>query len=310
MAGCPGGNCLRSHVDLIETLSALTMITKAGVPSNKIIVGLTSYGRQFKMTDPSCTHANCTYVGPQSKATPGRCTDVPDYISNAEIKEIIQKNPTAKVFNTGGSSKYMTYDGNWVSYMDDKDKIERTNLWKGMNFGGVVDWAIDLNSFDHDSLIRPPTQLSGVSKSPTSGMRRGGPQLGGTDGIEKVSCYQDDTWKSVDCTTRGIPESARIPPSEAWLDVKGDAAWCATVANWYKVKSDGTSFPKAISDFLNGPDQFRCDALETNNGCSGTLTCLGPEKATGAAMQPLIRSLMNIHGVSDLESCCQRTILK
>lgn len=34
-SGCSKGNCLRSHVNLTETLNALSMITKAGVPSTK-----------------------------------------------------------------------------------------------------------------------------------------------------------------------------------------------------------------------------------------------------------------------------------
>jgi hypothetical protein len=38
--GCSEGNCLRDHVDLMETYSALTMITKAGVPSHKVTVGI------------------------------------------------------------------------------------------------------------------------------------------------------------------------------------------------------------------------------------------------------------------------------
>lgn len=45
--GCPAGNCLRSQVNSTETHTALSMITKAGVPSNKIVVGVTSYGRAF-----------------------------------------------------------------------------------------------------------------------------------------------------------------------------------------------------------------------------------------------------------------------
>jgi GH18 family chitinase len=43
--GCPSGNCLRSHVNETETKDALAMITKAGVPSGKIVVGVSSYGR-------------------------------------------------------------------------------------------------------------------------------------------------------------------------------------------------------------------------------------------------------------------------
>src|SRR5699024_5686162 len=47
--GCPNGNCLRSHVNMTETNYALAMITKAGVPTNKIAVGLARYGRSFEM---------------------------------------------------------------------------------------------------------------------------------------------------------------------------------------------------------------------------------------------------------------------
>ena len=47
--GCADGNCLRSHVNLTETINSLAMITKAGVPSNKVVVGVASYGRSFKM---------------------------------------------------------------------------------------------------------------------------------------------------------------------------------------------------------------------------------------------------------------------
>lgn len=57
--GCPSydqdlGNCLRSHVNLTETLNALSMVTKAGVPSTMTIVGVSSYGRSFEMTTPGC----------------------------------------------------------------------------------------------------------------------------------------------------------------------------------------------------------------------------------------------------------------
>lgn len=36
-SGCPTGNCLRSHVNETETKDALSMITKAGVDSGKVV---------------------------------------------------------------------------------------------------------------------------------------------------------------------------------------------------------------------------------------------------------------------------------
>ena len=112
--GCPAGNCLRSHVNLTETTSALAMsmlqsphsyshpftqkqsnvfaaVTKAGVPSNKIYVGESSYGRSFKMAKAGCSGPMCTFLGDRlnSQAKKGRCTGTSGYISNAEIEEII-----------------------------------------------------------------------------------------------------------------------------------------------------------------------------------------------------------------------------
>lgn len=46
---------MRSHVNMTQTNSALSMITKAGMPSRKVIVGVTSYGRSFRMAQAGCT---------------------------------------------------------------------------------------------------------------------------------------------------------------------------------------------------------------------------------------------------------------
>jgi chitinase len=145
--GCPDGNCLRSHVNVTETILALSMITKAGVPSNKIITGVSSYGRSFKMTTAGCTGPMCTFTGPDSGAMPGRCTATAGYISNSEIKEIIATNPSAQTFIDGTWSNILVYnDTEWVAYLDDDAKITRTNLYKAYNMGGTVDWAIDLDA--------------------------------------------------------------------------------------------------------------------------------------------------------------------
>lgn len=38
------GNCLRSQVNLTETKQSFIMVLKAGVPGEKIFVGITGYG--------------------------------------------------------------------------------------------------------------------------------------------------------------------------------------------------------------------------------------------------------------------------
>jgi GH18 family chitinase len=59
---------------MTETEFALAMITKAGVPSNKVVVGVSSYGRAFQMTAKGCTGPMCTYTEPESRATPRKYT--------------------------------------------------------------------------------------------------------------------------------------------------------------------------------------------------------------------------------------------
>ncbi len=74
--GCAKGNCLRSHVNMTETMYSLSMITKAGVSTDKVYVGMAKYGRSFAMSDPSCKGPTCTFTCSytQSNAKPGQCT--------------------------------------------------------------------------------------------------------------------------------------------------------------------------------------------------------------------------------------------
>ncbi|KAI3341076.1 glycoside hydrolase superfamily [Ustulina deusta] len=97
--GCPEGNCLR--------------ITKAGVSSKKIVVGISSYGRSFKMTDPSCSGSSCTFGGTNTNSTakPGECTQTRGYLSNAEINRIIAAQPDSKHwYDNEVDADFLVYD--------------------------------------------------------------------------------------------------------------------------------------------------------------------------------------------------------
>lgn len=150
-SGCAQGNCLRSHVNLTETNYALAMITKAGVSSNKIVVGVSSYGRSFGMTDAGCTGNTCTYGGPNSTAIPGECTTTAGVISNAEIGFIIEANDTGTTtwYDTESNSNILVYnETQWVAFMDDTTKGSRTGYYRDLHFLGTVDWALDLQAFN------------------------------------------------------------------------------------------------------------------------------------------------------------------
>ncbi|KAM5350668.1 hypothetical protein ACJ41O_007173 [Fusarium nematophilum] len=159
ISGCPNGNCLRSHVNKTETLDSLAMITKAGVDPAKVIVGISSYGRSFRMANSQCTGPACKFTGSfsVSNAEAGVCTNSPGYLANAEIRQIIYdaKNKKAGVtakswYDASSDSDIVTFGTkgkgmtDWVAYMSESTKAKRTAWIKGLNFGGVIEWAVDL----------------------------------------------------------------------------------------------------------------------------------------------------------------------
>lgn len=125
------------------------MITKAGAPSNKVVVGVASYGRSFKMAQAGCDSEGCAFTGSAqvSNANPGRCTGVGGYIANAEIDEIIQTGNVNKKWTKEGSNIMVYNNTEWVAWMDDAMKISRSSFYDSYNFAGTTDWAVDLQKF-------------------------------------------------------------------------------------------------------------------------------------------------------------------
>ncbi|OJJ85483.1 uncharacterized protein ASPGLDRAFT_73421 [Aspergillus glaucus CBS 516.65] len=148
--GCDGSAGLRSHVNNTEILNSLSMITKAGVPNSKIVAGLASYGRSFGMVDPACFSPECKFTGPESTAMPGRCTETPGYIANAEIHEWLQGDQNITTYFDEVSRSTISYsaNGTWVAYTDENERNNRiTNWWYNRTVLGTSLWAMDLNEF-------------------------------------------------------------------------------------------------------------------------------------------------------------------
>jgi chitinase len=145
--GCPLGNCLCSHVNLTETYTALSMITKSGVGAYKVLVGTAMYGRAFEMTTVNCTDENCAYTGPASGATPGQCTQTVGILADAEIFGVIQEGGVNSYRDNTSFSDILVYnETQWVAYMYEGNKAHRADNYKSWNLGGTSEWAIDLAS--------------------------------------------------------------------------------------------------------------------------------------------------------------------
>ncbi|KAK1756786.1 hypothetical protein QBC47DRAFT_443416 [Echria macrotheca] len=170
--GCEAGNCLRSHVNKTETMYSLAMVTKAGVPANKIFVGVSSYGRSFKMADAKCRGPMCTFLGGRNKsqAKPGECTETAGYIADAEIRQIqaianagfSDADAYQSLYDSDSDSDIFIYNNDeWVAWMDTQTKQRRTDLYKPLGFAGTSDWAVDLQN-DYSSSDYNDTDWDGA----------------------------------------------------------------------------------------------------------------------------------------------------
>ncbi|POR39554.1 Killer toxin subunits alpha/beta [Tolypocladium paradoxum] len=270
LPGCDGVSCLRSHINITETVNSLSMITKAGVPSNKIVVGVASYGRSFQMTKAGCTGPQCGFTGPQSTAKEGRCTDTRGYISNAEIDEIIisgspggkRAGAVQQFTDDDSGSQILVYDDtNWVAYMDDGNKAARKAKWTGLNFAGTTDWAVDLATF--------------------------------TPGDNNPQC-----WLSKQCMSPGANDTSQ-KSTWRWDQLCTNEAWNAAMGYYNKSKgSDQQSFPRSISNFFHGPASMDCDVLATENGCHSFVQCIQGVN-TGPAGTFILNGFVSISNVSD-----------
>ncbi|OAL62501.1 hypothetical protein A7C99_7087 [Trichophyton rubrum] len=202
--------------NLTETRNALSMITKAGVPNNKIFVGESSYGRSFHMVQDGCWGPLCEFTGSrtQSDAQPGRCTKTAGYISFAEINEIIKRGDGVNVFHDDASNTdVMLYKGDYISYMTPVTKDTRRADWKDLNFAGSIDWAVDLQSFTSTDYESTPERAS-------SGMGciRGGDKTLDTGSLCEYSCYLGFCPESL-CTCLEMGPLRNLPKEHSGVNV-------------------------------------------------------------------------------------------
>ncbi|KAM7183708.1 hypothetical protein V8F20_012513 [Naviculisporaceae sp. PSN 640] len=227
--GCDNGKCLRSQVNLTETKLSLAMITKAGVPGRKVIVGVTSYGRTYKMASAGCWGPQCSYLGDRmnSPAKKGVCTGTGGYIADAEIGEIMGNKKRAgrvvtSFVDASSNSDILVYDNDeWVSYMSPATKKTRTNLYKSWGMGGTTDWATDLQQY-HD----PPAPAKSWDSFKQKALSGENPK-------------EDDTrtgnWTNINCEDEFVVHEKDYSPADLWKGLGADDAWVDVKRIWTEI---------------------------------------------------------------------------
>ncbi|KAL5911482.1 hypothetical protein ACKVV7_010067 [Pyricularia oryzae] len=248
------------------------MITKAGVPSNKVLVGVSSYGRSFQMADPSCTGPNCRYTGDRSTsfARKGECTDTAGYISNAEIKAIGGNT----WLDVESNSNIMVSGDLWIGYMDEALKATRTRTYQAYNFGGTIDWAVDLQQF-HDPPGEPGTTWGNFKVRALMSLE--------VEGCKSTQRTGD--WINKSCTERLVRKESEYTPEERWSGLDCKAAWHDARLTWETCATDEHRekglFARKIAEVFHMPGGYFCRDRRDNTDCQAVTTCVQRHDAKG-----------------------------
>lgn len=288
--GCELGNCLHSHVNLTETKQSLAMITKAGVSREKVVIGVASYGRSFKMALADCWGPDCQFIRDRltSYAKKGRCTGTGGYIADAEINEILNEPDRVKrqFVDTSSNSNILVYDDDeWVSYMSPVIKAARLILYQACGLGGITDWAVDLQKF-HDP--PPPSKdWPTYKRMPMMGFD------------PKVDVTREGNWTEFNCLHNHSRWKLAYTPSDRWLTLDAVNAWDNIIRIWTKTdRPNKQPFIKSVSQTIGAVSEPKCGSLP------GHCPIIGCEQGfdgdtSGPAAEFIWNSLAKIHQLFD-----------
>lgn len=111
------------------------------MPHKKIALGLATYGRSFKLSNPSQNGLGARASG---GATPGMYTKEGGFLSYYEICKMdltVVRDNTVK-------APYGYVGDQWVGFDDRRSLVLKVNtLIKGKNLLGAMFWSLDLDDF-------------------------------------------------------------------------------------------------------------------------------------------------------------------
>ncbi|KAL7621624.1 hypothetical protein AAE478_008950 [Parahypoxylon ruwenzoriense] len=152
---------IRPHTNLTEIKDGLSLLWRAGVKPEKVVLGLGWYGRSFTLSDPNCRTPNgvCQFT---AGAAPGECTASSGTLSNAEIKRILDSGTAVEEYDATAGVKWMTWNNDqWVSYDDGITMQQKIQTANSLCLGGTMIWALDQDNTNGDSM----SDLLGVGEA-------------------------------------------------------------------------------------------------------------------------------------------------
>ncbi|KAL6703942.1 hypothetical protein ACN47E_008880 [Coniothyrium glycines] len=135
------GSHVLPHTDLKEIDEVLNIAWAHGIPSSKINLGISNYGRGYTVTDSKCAWYGCAFTAGNRA---GACTQEEGMLSGCEIRRLIgEKQLKSKFIEGQAKVKEISWDNQWIGYDDEESRAAKLSFANGRCLGGTALWAID-----------------------------------------------------------------------------------------------------------------------------------------------------------------------
>lgn len=147
----PIGSIVQGHTNLTEIKQATSLLWRAGLKPEQVVMGFGFYGRSFQLSDPSCSEPGCQFSG---SARPGPCSNTSGILMYYEIQAMLNQVPDLQpVHDKEAAINYVVFDKNqWVSYDDGKTFKEKLKWANDIGIGGSLIWASDTDDDKYSAM--------------------------------------------------------------------------------------------------------------------------------------------------------------
>jgi len=126
--------------------ASVSIYKNFGVPPDKIVVGMATYGHTFAGVDEAKPGSPSTGPGPKQ-----RCTQEPGLVAYFEMLELLSGGHAKAEWDDTAQVPY-AYDEKskvWFSYDDPKSFNQKLDFIEEQGLGGAMIWEIDTDDFRH-----------------------------------------------------------------------------------------------------------------------------------------------------------------
>ena len=216
--------------DKLTVSYAVNHWIRKGMPPSKIALGMATYGRAFKLTNPGNNGLGAAASG---NPPAGKYTRESGFLAYYEVctkgLTVVSNNVTLSPYG---------YSGNlWVGFEDVDSLKQKVDFLKGRGLRGAMFWSMDLDDFKNVCGHGKYPLLSAVKKALSSGVvppathpptkpSTPGPN---TNAPTNPPTQQPSTIKKTTAAPTKLPTQrpgANCYPVGVWVNVPGMKDWC------------------------------------------------------------------------------------